>query len=131
MKRIERSASITLDTGTTRACLDHNVRKTIAEHVDTARSYMNKILVNIDLREAYERLFKDAIDKYLSRNKKKAPLDRLDSMKAKKPKAFMKRLGSCLVEFSVDVIMLTDGQIMHDPEYDFDYDLRLFEKSLD
>lgn len=49
----------------------------------------------------------------------------------RKPKAFMKRLGSCLVEFSVDVIMLTDGQIMHDPEYDFDYDLRLFEKSLD
>lgn len=54
-----------------------------------------------------------------------------NTKKIRKPKAFMKRLGSCLVEFSVDVIMLTDGQIMHDPEYDFDYDLRLFEKSLD
>lgn len=88
MKRIERSASITLDTGTTRACLDHNVRKTIAEHVDTARSYMNKILVNIDVREAYERLFKEAVDKYLSRNKKKAPLDLLEYMSMNKRKPF-------------------------------------------
>lgn len=46
-------------------------------------------------------------------------------------KDFYTDLAGYLTELSADVSAVVDGRIMLDPEYDFDFDLRLFEAKMD
>lgn len=80
MKENEKSLSITLDKGRTKGCIDHNARITVAENVDPARSYLNKNLVAIPLKDAYKTLFEEKILEYFERTKNAKYLNYLEYM---------------------------------------------------
>lgn len=44
--------------------LGHNTRAFIANNVDADRTCNNKVLINEDLKQVYQKLFDDAVEQY-------------------------------------------------------------------
>ena len=51
--------------------INHNSRKFIAENVDPARTHLNRVYVNEDIRNVYHELFDGAVARYNEKQKRK------------------------------------------------------------
>ena len=63
---MERSISATMGKG----CVNHNERKFIAKNVDSERTKDNIVYCNEDIKEAYHKLFDEALEKYNAKQKR-------------------------------------------------------------